>query len=196
MAIVVVGIGGRLGGESARPSGAASAAPEAVATPATPSAGPVVALSEPAPPPAALTGIPLWVRGRAATTVHEVVLVLRSGDREVARQSVQPSRSGRFAAVFTLQPPRPAMDLTVVAIARDDREATLGEVERTARVAPLDRVAAAPTPRPLLGEDGVLGSRGVDITAAAGGSSSGPVDVTSQGGPWPRPGGLAAQTYR
>jgi hypothetical protein len=165
LGIAIVGIGGRLGDTDARTGLTASASipAEVVATPAPSPTGPVVALSEPAPPPAAVTGIPLWVRGRVGSDVHEVVVVLRTGGAEVARQTTRPGRSGRFAAVFTLQPPRPRMNLTVVAIAQDAAAQPLGEARQEVRVAPLARVAALPSPRPSLGEDGVLGSRGVDL---------------------------------
>ncbi len=135
-----------------------------------------------------MTGIPLWVRGRAGSEVHEVVVVLRTSGAEVARQATRPGRSGRFAAVFTLQPPRPEMELTIVAIAHDAAAQPLGEARQDVRVAPLARVAALPPPRPAGGEDGVRGSRGADLA---------PPDAARAepaGWTWRPEGGLA--TYR
>jgi hypothetical protein len=160
-----------------------------------PVAEPVVTFLEPAPPPAAVTGIPLWVRGRAPAAASEVLLVLRDHEIEVARQRTRPGRSGRFAAVFTLQPPRPAMDLTVAATAVSG-DHTLGQAEQPVRVAPLDRVAAVPSPRPSLGEDGVLGSRGVDLSALEPRAGPATPPTAPTGRLWRRPGGLAAQAYR
>ncbi len=87
------------------------------------------------------------------------------------------------------------MELTVVAIARDAGAVQVGEASRVVHLAPLERTAATvPTPRPRLGEDGVLGSRGVDLSWR-------PAPFARDGAVrdgWPRPnaGGLAAQLYR
>jgi hypothetical protein len=85
------------------------------------------------------------------------------------------------------------MELTVVATALDAAEATLGQTEQAVLVAPLDRVAAVPSPRPRLGEDGVLGSRGVDLTALDAGALEADVVVSRRA---PPPGWLARQAYR
>jgi hypothetical protein len=197
VAVVALGVAGQLGDETVAGPSASTTAPRAgAATSAPSSAVPIVALSEPAPPPSTVTGIPLWVRGRAAKPVAQILLVLRSDGTEVARQSTTPGRSGRFAAVFTLQPPRPRMDLTVVAIALNGGAETLGQAEQPVRVAPLDRVAAVPSPRPSLGEDGVLGSRGVDVSALVPAGDSAGVAPVATDWPWPRPGSLAEQAYR
>ena len=195
-AVVAAGVGGRLGDENARATPVVTPPHAAVTTPAPPSSASVVALSEPAPPPASVAGIPLWVRGRVTAGVDELLLVLRSERGEVARQTTRPARSGRFAAVFTLQPPRPAMDITVVVTALDERDGALGEAEQVVHVARLDRVAAAPSPRPSLGEDGVLGSRGVDVSELESDRDGAPAAAGVAGWPWPRAGGLAEQAYR
>ena len=195
-AVVAFGVGGRLGDEDPRASPVVTPPHAAVTTPAPASSGSVVALSEPAPPPASVAGIPLWVRGRVTAGADELLLVLRSERGEVARQTTRPGRNGRFAAVFTLQPPRPAMDITVVVTALDERDGTLGEAEQVVHVQRLDRVAAAPSPRPSLGEDGVLGSRGVAVSELESGRDGAPAAAGVAGWPWPGAGGLAEQAYR
>jgi hypothetical protein len=171
--VVVVGLAGRLDaeGRDRRTETRTALELDASATRRpTPQAAPEhVTLDEPDPPPAAVAGIPLWVRGHAAPSVPEVIVALVDGESEIARQTVRPSSKGRFSAVFTLRPPRPRMELTVVAVGRDSNAAPVSTSRRAVLVAALDGRAGAAvataTERPRLGEDGVLGSRGVDVAA-------------------------------
>jgi hypothetical protein len=164
-AIAMAGFGGRLTDDepAETPRSLASSAPVVIPVP---SIAPLVALSDPAPPPDSVTGIPIWIRGHAAPEVRQVLLVLVDGETRIGRQTVRPSASGRFGGVFTLLPPRRAMDLTVIAVGRDSGADAISTTRRAVHVSPLHAVAAGPAvDRPRLGEDGVLGSRGVDLAA-------------------------------
>lgn len=170
-AIVFVGMGGRLADRSPTRDAAVDAAPTAaldVAPPLVvpaPSVVPLVVIEEPLPPPASITGIPIWVRGHAAPEVRQILLVLVDGETRLARQTVRPSKRGTFSAVFTLGPPRPLLELTVIAVGRDSGADAISTSRRAVVVSPLSSVAVAERVPGRLGEDGLLGSRGVDLAA-------------------------------
>ncbi len=104
----------------------------------------------------------MHVRGQAADAVAQVELVLMRDERQLSRQTVHPRR-GRFVGVFTLGRPRVAGAIIVMAIGRDRHGIPVATVRREFAVAAL--LAAAGEPRPMLGEDGIFGSRGVDLSA-------------------------------
>lgn len=159
--IVAVGVGGRIASDadSALPQPGVEASPTAAPDGSGPSHATLV-LTEPGD--GEVDTVAVHVRGRAADGITQIELVLMRDDRQLSRQTVRP-REGRFAGVFTLGRPRPAGTVTVMAIARDRHGIPVATVRREFAVSGLR--AALTEPRPMLGEDGVLGSRGVDIAA-------------------------------
>jgi hypothetical protein len=116
-----------------------------------------------------VTTVAVRVRGRAAATVDHVEIRLVRSSATLGRQTVRPTGTGLYGGLFTLGAPRAASGITVVAIARDADGAALAEAHKEIRLEALHAAAVVPPPAIRLGEDGILGSRGVDLTVYAGG---------------------------
>jgi hypothetical protein len=160
--IVALGVGGRLSADSRAPTAVVTSTASASAAPNA-----ADALLTITAPDADVTTVAVRVRGRAAPAVDHVEIRLVRSSATLGRQTVRPTGTGLYGGLFTLGAPRAASGITVVAIARDPAGVVLAEAHREIRLAALHAAVLVPPPGIRLGEDGILGSRGVDLTAYA-----------------------------